>query len=843
MKKKVVSLALASVMVLGSVSMAAAAPYDLVHKTNDPAKNYSFLQFMNSNTVFNKVSGDLGNYLLTAKDGKLYSAVEVDAKINKNPGMQFDEAVVGLTPVEIDKPVEGELKVVEVSAINARQIKVVFNQPVNLNSNFVTNGHSARNLKNYYIGLTEDVSTTSIADLSTNWEVVAGSDYDKDTKTGKEVILQSKVAAQTIFDATHELGIQKGRMFTLEIRNVESKDGKGMNTQAFTLKSEDTIAPKVVLGQTKVLEGATTVKFKFSEPVMADASTAQLAAGAEVYLNGDKLNVTAIAITDKAGTVAEASEITVTVPALKKGQNTFSFVGAKDLAGNFLSPNPTVITVDVVKDATTAEVPQVLEIKQVDDNAVVFVTNVAIDTAIGTIDVEKVDGTNDISIDLSSLTASHTFTDVTATVLADEPASSTKAAYKLTFTNATNGVGANELSYNGANTILRKFEINGLANNADNSKVMTNEYVKTVTFKKDIIAPTVLEVDHTANGFTIEFVDAPFNKDVKDGSGSIVVKYVKDGVTYSETLTQGTGAGTYTTLASNVMTLVLTTNKGLDANGKLVAGATYTIELPDGIVNDGVKDDPGAELDPARPHDFVGETLTYKVPGSSTDYLVPQVSQVDVTSPTDNKNIIDIVIHGDNIDPATVTNKANYRFNGEALPQGTVIEFYADTNGDGNATTNDNNIIIKLPENAVEFAGNYPLEIKNIATKDGYKMLDTTVTVAAWDNYAPSIVEATITGSKTILVEFSETMTQLISPADAQAVNNFTVTVDGVKYAVASITDSAADRVVEITTDTDFDVDAKIVVKVSEDQNGNMVLKDAQGNKAKTSSVTAVKQQ
>ena len=62
-KKRVMSLFLVSIMILASLSMAFAAPFDLIHKTNS-SKNHGLADLVDSPSVFDEVAADIGNYLI-----------------------------------------------------------------------------------------------------------------------------------------------------------------------------------------------------------------------------------------------------------------------------------------------------------------------------------------------------------------------------------------------------------------------------------------------------------------------------------------------------------------------------------------------------------------------------------------------------------------------------------------------------------------------------------------------------------------------------------------------------------------------------------------------------------
>ncbi len=109
MKKKIIPLILIGIMVLFSLSIVFAAPYDLIHRTNT-LKNHSFTSFVDSPTVFDEVVADVENYLIESEDGKFYKVEEVSAKVDE--GKSFNEAIMELEPVIL--PGSDEFEVIDI---------------------------------------------------------------------------------------------------------------------------------------------------------------------------------------------------------------------------------------------------------------------------------------------------------------------------------------------------------------------------------------------------------------------------------------------------------------------------------------------------------------------------------------------------------------------------------------------------------------------------------------------------------------------------------------------------------------------------------------------------------
>lgn len=118
MNKKILSLVIALVLVLGSVTTVFAGNFDLIHKL-DSRKNTAMLELMEDLDVYDQVFEDFANYELEY-ESKKYALVDIQEKLDAGAdGLQ--EAIE-----QIDKGEEpsGGLEVVEVSAINKTEVIV-----------------------------------------------------------------------------------------------------------------------------------------------------------------------------------------------------------------------------------------------------------------------------------------------------------------------------------------------------------------------------------------------------------------------------------------------------------------------------------------------------------------------------------------------------------------------------------------------------------------------------------------------------------------------------------------------------------------------------------------------
>lgn len=115
--RKLTVIMLALLMVLSSATMAMAAPFDLIKA--DGSETHSFIDFIDSPSIFDEVANNMTEYLIEDSNGQLFRVSEVQDSLDAGAETLAD-AVVGLTPVEINE----ELTVESVSAITDVKTKV-----------------------------------------------------------------------------------------------------------------------------------------------------------------------------------------------------------------------------------------------------------------------------------------------------------------------------------------------------------------------------------------------------------------------------------------------------------------------------------------------------------------------------------------------------------------------------------------------------------------------------------------------------------------------------------------------------------------------------------------------
>lgn len=298
MNKKILSLAIALVMVLGTFTSVMAADYDLIHKL-DAAKNTNVLDFMEKLDIYDQVIEDFGNYELEY-EGKNYALADIQEKLDAGAD-SLKEAVELIEKGE--EPVEG-LEVVEVSAINAKEVKVVFNKAVNKDS--------AEIVSNYTLATSASGAAINAVELQ---------------KDGKSVIVQLKTAT-----------LDNGDTYKVDVENVLDTDYNKM------VKFEDEVkvfvdneAPKLLSAEYK----AGAVVLYFDEPVVT---------GMTVKVDGATVNVASIG--------SKIGEYTVTTDAvaLEEGTHDVVVYGAEDAVA---TPNKATLlstTVTVAKDTAAPAV-------------------------------------------------------------------------------------------------------------------------------------------------------------------------------------------------------------------------------------------------------------------------------------------------------------------------------------------------------------------------------------------------------------------------------------------------------------------------------------------------------
>lgn len=822
--KKIIALVVC-LMMLSSVALAATGDVYRLDGTLFATANQMNL----SSAKQNRVNVQQSQFLYEGQNGKLYSMVDAfdafdsaDADWN-----EFLNNLETKTPVIIG---EEELKVVSVSAINAGQVKIVFNKEVDEKTIIPAN---------FYLGLTKDVTNKSLADLNTtDYSVV----LQKDEKT--VIISGADLAANVIWKdentgtanalETADGPVLENRTVYVQIKDIKTKDGKLASAMEGSFVAKDEEGPKFAKTSYTVEKvDVDSVAITFNEPVVFENLGAASNKNAEFYLNGTNVTAYVDYATKHAETsavpktAAEYSALSIDLAAanieLEEGNNTFEVVGLQDLAGNATIPNRITTTIKVEEKGVTVEAPKVIAIDQVSDAKFHVIFDKPVDG--GDIIIKNLENDN---VDKKFVIG----TDVTPDSNYVAPKDTKYSAYLVEF-DVDSDYTTDEV-YKGANEIIRTVEVKDYYINhpTTGNQVKGANHSKAYKFVKDNKAPTVADYEIDSNDVVVEFYDAPFNGPVKDGTPTdkMVVKYVEDGITYTYEITAPTGVD-----QDNKLVLGLDNTNAAklfkDGTTTIKPGITFTVKLPYGLVEDDDANVAGSTTPKYNgPYAFIGDTITVTTPGSSVGETVPQTGQAQVEFNT-TLNAIQVKFVGENLDAATVTNKANYTFDGADLPKGTTIDYTLDDSKP--ATDPDRNIAyIYLPANSVERDGNYKLTIKGVATKGGAEMLPTDVWVYnVPDNTQPVMTSAVVTSDNTVEVTFNETLdvTPLSSVTNAE--RNFFVVINGVRFNVESVTAKTTRTLVLKTVDT-FDYSKTVSVEIVNDVNEDMFVKDLAKNPA-----------
>jgi trimeric autotransporter adhesin len=339
-KKKVVLSVLSTAVVTSMAASALAAPKAGIYIGGDVDKYYSFESLTNSSNV-DKLIDDLidtsANGVYVNQDG--VGGYLADLLFAENPEEQFEtvtndyfaqiggedgfytvneDGTVSDTkePADPDNPVNGELKVKSVSAINAKQIEIKFSKAVKKDT--VISGTDS---------LSSNISVTPLGSATAT--TVAKAELSTDGKT-------LTLTAASKFNGEYAVTVNT---------NVVDVDGKAIKAYSSILNVEDTVRPTVK--SVEYVDNA-TAKVWFSEPLSSigtasvdNSATVTTSTYSQGYITVDLSNSPA------------ATDVTLTV------------IGAKDFNDNLISPNPAKVVLK--KDISDTVKPTVTNIVAVSD--------------------------------------------------------------------------------------------------------------------------------------------------------------------------------------------------------------------------------------------------------------------------------------------------------------------------------------------------------------------------------------------------------------------------------------------------------------------------------------------
>lgn len=611
----------------------------------------------------------------------------------------------------------------DVEQLNLRQLKVSFNRAIDYDS--------AMDMETYYLLMVEELSGA----LSSNrldkcfadnavWRIVPGNVNEGGEAGTADDTVDSVIIESTqgnlfgengiVFVADDGSAVSYNRNLTLEARGLIDANGNYISNSQGAFTVVDANAPKVVSvtndAQVNAYElsddllaaygplatDKAYLEVKFNEPVKDNVDFnphvpgAQVNTSFKIYIDGVEMGNPAqlATIVDPNGlgaTVAQESTteahktVLIDVTALTRGKHTIKIVGATDLNGNVMAPNPYQTTFTVSDEILNPPPPsedvkaKVTGIKQIADNAFeisfdqenVEVANPAGNPAV-VIEKAHYDGTNWVNIEADNVPAGDI--DLLAVLDVDGKARIIYAPYKWTVIfdadSDVNGIGRvdeateSEFHYDGQKAVVRNVVVQNYVcadNVSKDPYYIGSIHRSSEIFEKDVTAPVVDLVDYDVdNGqLIVTFVDAQFDGDIAAGAGNIKV---------SRTVAGGTTTDEYFDVAGPAVTvdgkdLIIDLNISNDGNsslvtagGELFRSSVYTIAFPQGAVTD-VEEDMNADgnadyimVDVNQPNEMTKTDKSVVVPAEdeepipTAEGLVPQTTKGLIQSGADVVN-------------------------------------------------------------------------------------------------------------------------------------------------------------------------------------------------------------
>lgn len=446
------------------------------------------------------------------------------------------------------------------------------------------------------------------------------------------------------------------------------------------------------------LAGVTYTNFQtadigFSEPIAtAGTITFKLADGTDLAVqpNGysvvdGKIQVNLTAVTDL------NKDITATI------------IGAKDFAGNVISPNP--ITVTLIKNTSDTTKPTVSSV---------------------------------------TVTSNTTFDIKFSEALLAPPTIATIATFAVTPVKDTTDATVYHATIAGAVTGLQTVSVTAFSDLSNNAG--TTPANKVVNFSADTTKPTISSSKvEKING--IEYLVLTFNKNVNPTdalaiNGTYVDNYVTTAM--SPTLTTET-----TTPGGNALFTLYNPVDGKSTSVKLdlsalTKSAEYTVTLPATLVSD-LFGNTSAEVTNFK---FTRTT------NSSTD-----APKIDTTYGTDGVTVVDnntIRVRFDRpVAGATAVTLANYTLEGTVLESATLLDNSA-----------KGLVELKITKDSNTLTGVRTLAVSGITSQTGDLMTAATVAVPLNENVRPTVTKAELATTTTINITFSEAVSNATAVAD-----------------------------------------------------------------------------
>jgi len=568
-------------------------------------------------------------------EGKVEAKGAGEATITVKAGEVTETYLVKVNPA-------AELQVLNVKALNAKQLQVNFNKAIDKDTVVVSGGG-----QNVFVQQIGGSTVAVAAELSAD---------------AKSLVLSPTS------------GSLSGDYAVTVANTVLTAEKEAVKPFSTIVNVKDEVRPTLV-GEPEAVDFQ-TFKLVFSEPLQSAGEVKLSHADATADLG----NISKGYITINLANVPEKTDVSVTV------------IGAKDYAGNLLTPNPITKTVSKVKT----------------DNVLPAVVNVAaLSNSVFTVTVsEKLRNAPTVKIGTTTLTIP---TDATYTVSADG------LVYTYTLVNALS---------NGIHDVV----VSGVTDISGNNAA--KDHTQIVRFAADTTKPTL--------------VGSPVI-DVKDGEERLAVTFSEDvviGGTTSVTITGKREANYVETPISSVpvtpvykdasnkkVIIVPLSHAELTPAGKYSVSLTFN-NLADAATNAvdqvaTVEFDRKGNVDLGKPQLDSANGSNGIAALNNNEYTVAFDRKLDVTSALNLSNY--------NIEGVTVT-KAIFTKNDET---GAVVKLTV--NSDSIQVTGDRQVIVQ-----------------NVKSANGVAMDKVTTIETIKENVAPTLVDAKLTSTTTFTLTFSE---------------------------------------------------------------------------------------
>jgi putative cell wall-binding protein len=633
-----------------------------------------------------------------------------------------------------------------VKAINAKQIEVVFNQPVVKSS--------AQSKDNYKIQTNADAAEFTLAARAGTAEVKLLDDQ-------KTVIITTANSINQDFGGATP--ITKGTPFKFIVDKVMSVSGQELAKYTVTLVSDDKEAPTLVSAKASAKTTTTKVTLDFSEPV--DVT------GAIVYVGGK-------AATVQASTTKPTEAIVTTEQALSANTSyEVTLLNFKDFAGNFINPNPTTTNLTVTSDV---QAPVVQSVNVVRDNLIEVTFDKEMDVNTFNANARVVDLNGNIQ------------STVTASVKPNTGGKTIRLALNSTVPFNVDNVFAGTL-YLG----------DGIKDIVGNAKAASNH---SVTITKDTVRPTLGAAPNTqyvapgkqyaGTTYTNGAIVIKMSEEVTLGKALAPgdVKLITSTGVDDTTSKIGAAAPTVTFNADDAKEVIVSLAVGA---GGLPVG-NYTIRFGNDVLQDlSTQNNKNlafvATVSASAASDTTKPVVTLATPVTSTA----------ATSQTSGTTIQLTITDNTALDLDSVQNINNYLLDGKAMPAGTYVTL-AHVGGSTDKDPTNVTVTINIPAKSIAKDKDYALNVNNIKDKAGNVADPKTGTVANLvDDISPELKTATISSNGLLVLEFTEKVVAAAGAGGATTLADLEFEINGVTVTGAQA--SASGAVLADGTGTDVD--------------------------------------